>query len=128
MVVVSKMLYAHHYFVRRSRCGTCTGPRAWWVLADTVNSSRTDGLTGFTGLFVRPKVRSEARAGTISMLTNTKQKLEVARPAIGSVVSDDEGVVERFGQGAGVDTLHAEGAGREDAGGQEFLIGQRRGD
>ena len=70
----------------------------------TVNSSRTDGLTGFTGLFVRPKVRSEARAGTISMLTNTKQKLEVARPAIGSVVSDDEGVVERFGQGAGVET------------------------
>ena len=77
VLVVSKMLYANHYFrtgleVRVLFPDATRG--GFWLV--TVTSSRTDGLTGFTGLFVRRRVRSEARDGTATMLTNTKRRLE----------------------------------------------------
>ena len=35
VVVVSKMIYAHHYFRSALELrGPCAGPRAWWLLAD----------------------------------------------------------------------------------------------
>ncbi len=78
VVVVSKMIYANHYFrsaleLRVLLPDPARGPGFWLV---TVVSSRTDGLTGFTGLFVRRRVRSEARAGTATVLLNTKRRLE----------------------------------------------------
>jgi len=77
VLVASKMLYAHHYFrsgleLRVLFPDVIRG--GFWLV--TVTSSRTDGLTGFTGLFVRPRVRGEARDGTATMLINTKRRLE----------------------------------------------------
>jgi hypothetical protein len=78
VVVASKMIYANHYFrsaleLRLLIPDPARGPGFWFV---TVVSSRTDGMTGFTGIFVRRKVRSEAREGTTMVLINTKKKLE----------------------------------------------------
>ena len=78
LVVASKMIYANHYFrsaleLRLLIPDPARGPGFWFV---TVVSSRTDGMTGFTGIFVRRKVRSEAREGTTMVLINTKKKLE----------------------------------------------------
>ncbi len=78
VLVASKMIYANHYFrsaleLRLLMPDPARGPGFWFV---TVVSSRTDGMTGFTGIFVRRKVRSEAREGTTTVLVNTKKKLE----------------------------------------------------
>jgi hypothetical protein len=78
VVVASKMIYANHYFrsaleLRLLIPDPTRGPGFWFV---TVVSSRTDGMTGFTGIFVRRKVRNEAREGTTTVLVNTKKKLE----------------------------------------------------
>ncbi len=80
-VVASKMLYATHYFwtgleVRVLVPDPSRGTGFWFV---TVNRSRSDGLSGFTGLFVRRRVRSEVEKGTITSLRSTKQRLERAR-------------------------------------------------
>ncbi len=77
VLVVSKMLYAHHYFRSALELRVLVPDPArggFWLV--TVTSSRIDGLTGFTGLFLRPRVRSEGRDGTATMLINTKRKLE----------------------------------------------------
>jgi len=81
VVVATKMIYANHYFrsaleLRVLIPDPARGPGFWFT---TVVSSRTDGLSGFTGLFVRRRVRSEAREGTESVLLNTKRKLETPR-------------------------------------------------
>jgi len=78
VVVASKMIYANHYFrsaleLRLLIPDPARGTGFWFV---SVVSSRTDGMTGFTGIFVRRKVRSEARDGTTTVLINTKKKLE----------------------------------------------------
>lgn len=78
VVVASRMVYANHYFrsaleLRMLMPDPARGRGFWFV---SVVSSRTDGMTGFTGLFVRRKVRSEAREGTTTMLVNTKKKVE----------------------------------------------------
>jgi hypothetical protein len=77
-VVASKMLYASHYFwtgleVRVLVPDPSRGTGFWFV---TVNRSRSDGLSGFTGFFVRRRVRSEVEDGTIASLRSTKQRLE----------------------------------------------------
>jgi hypothetical protein len=41
-----------------------------------VNSSRADGLTGFKGMFVRPRVRRSVRSSALAALQRTKEKLE----------------------------------------------------
>lgn len=77
VVVASKMLYASHYFrsaleVRIAVPDPARG--GFWLT--TVSSSRADGLTGFTGLFVRGRVRGEVRKGIETVLRNTKTRLE----------------------------------------------------
>ena len=77
-VVASKMLYATHYFwtgleLRVLMPDRARGTGFWFV---TVNRSRSDGLSGFTGLFVRRRVQSEVREGTLTILRSTKQRLE----------------------------------------------------
>jgi len=80
--VASKMLYASHYFraaleLRGLHPDPSHGAGFWYVI---VNRSRADGLTGLTGLFVRPRVRSRVREGTLAALQATKRKLEDASP------------------------------------------------
>lgn len=80
-VVTSKMLYASHYFwtgleVRVLVPDASRGTGFWFV---TVNRSRSDGLSGFSGMFVRRRVRSEVESGTMASLRAMKQRLESAR-------------------------------------------------
>lgn len=80
-VAASKMLYASHYFwtgleLRVLYPDRSRGPGFWFV---TVNRSRSDGLSGFTGMFVRGRVRSEVLKGTLTALNGTRQKLERVR-------------------------------------------------
>jgi hypothetical protein len=80
-VVTSKMLYATHYFwtgleLRVLMPDPSRGPGFWFV---TVNRSRSDGLSGFTGRFVRRRVRSQVQEGTVAGLRSTKQRLESVR-------------------------------------------------
>ncbi len=77
-VIVSKMLYANHYFwtaleVRVLLPDPAGGPGFWFV---TVNRSRSDGLSGFTGRIVRGRVRNEVEEGTRTALVATKTKVE----------------------------------------------------
>jgi hypothetical protein len=78
VAVASKMLYASHYFwtaleLRVLVPDPARGPGFWFV---TVNRSRSDGLSGFTGRIIRGRVRDEVQKGTIAVLTATKSKLE----------------------------------------------------
>jgi hypothetical protein len=78
VVMASKMIYANHYFrsaleLRLLLPDPARGPGFWLI---SVVTSRTDGMTGFTGLFVRRRVRSEAREGTGNILATTKRRLE----------------------------------------------------
>ena len=77
-VVASKMLYASHYFwtgleLRTLLPDPSRGPGFWFV---TVNRSRSDGLDGFAGFFVRRRVRSEVQQGVLAGLRATKTRLE----------------------------------------------------
>jgi hypothetical protein len=77
-VVASKMLYASHYFwtaleLRLLMPDPARGPGFWLV---TVNRSRSDGLSGFTGRVIRGRVRGEVEDGTRASLTATKTRLE----------------------------------------------------
>jgi hypothetical protein len=49
------------------------GPGFWLV---TVNRSRSDGLSGFTGRVIRGRVRSAVEDGMRAALTATKKRLE----------------------------------------------------
>jgi hypothetical protein len=80
-VVASKMLYASHYFwtgieLRALLPDPSRGSGFWFV---TVNRSRSDGLSGFTGAFVRRHVRSGVQEGALAALTATKRMLEQTR-------------------------------------------------
>ena len=77
-VVLSKMLYATHYFwaaldVRVLVPDPARGPGFWFV---TASRSRLDGLSGFTGFFVRRRVRSQVQEGAMKILLTTKRTLE----------------------------------------------------
>ena len=81
--VASKMLYASHYFLaglelRALVPDPSRSEGSWFV---TVNRSRSDGLSGFTGRLIRGKVRNEVRKGMLAGLLATKRRLE--RPAVG---------------------------------------------
>jgi hypothetical protein len=81
VAVASKMLYASHYFwtgleLRALLPDPSRGPGFWLV---TVNRSRSDGLGGFTGMFVRGRARSGAQEGVIAALRSTKERLERGR-------------------------------------------------
>jgi hypothetical protein len=83
-LVASKMLYASHYFWTalelRILLPDPAGGSGFWLT--TVNRSRSDGLSGFTGRVIRGRVRGEVEEGTRAALTATKTKLEskAARP------------------------------------------------
>ena len=77
-VVVSKMLYASHYFwtaieLRVLVPDPARGEGFWFA---NVNRSRSDGLSGFTGSIIRRKVRAEAEKGMQSALAITKTRME----------------------------------------------------
>lgn len=78
-VVASKMIYATHYFWTALELRALVRDPArgsgFWLL--TTSRSRTDGLSGLTGLFIRHRVRSEVVDGTLKVLTSTKEKLEL---------------------------------------------------
>jgi len=76
--VLSKMLYASHYFwtaleLRVLMPDAARGPGFWFV---SVNRSRSDGLSGFVGSLIRGRVRNEAEKGMTAALTITKAKME----------------------------------------------------
>jgi hypothetical protein len=78
--VVSKMLYASHYFwtaleLRVLVPDPARGAGFWFV---SVNRSRSDGLSGFVGSLIRGKVRDEAVKGMEASLTVTKANMESA--------------------------------------------------
>jgi hypothetical protein len=80
-IVASKMLYASHYFwtgieLRALIADPSRGAGFWFV---NVSRTRSDGLTGFTGAFVRHRVKSEVQEKTSVGLLLTKQKLERPR-------------------------------------------------
>lgn len=77
-LIASKMLYATHYFwtaleLRALFPDPARGSGFWLA---TINRSRSDGLTGFTGFFIRRRARSEILTGTRAVLEGTKQLLE----------------------------------------------------
>jgi hypothetical protein len=77
-LVMSKMLYASHYFwtgleLRALLSDSARGDGFWLV---TVSRSRSDGLGGFTGMFVRGRAGSEAEQGALAALQWTKNWLE----------------------------------------------------
>jgi hypothetical protein len=77
-VVASKMLYASHYFwtaleLRVLVSDPSRGAGFWFV---TINSSRSDGLSGFFGRLIRSHIRQEVQKGVLAYLTKTKKKLE----------------------------------------------------
>ena len=72
------MLYASHYFwtgleLRALVPDPSRGPGFWFV---TVNRSRSDGLSGFTGMLLRGVVEGEVQEGAMAALTYTKQTME----------------------------------------------------
>lgn len=78
VAVVSKMLYASHYFwtaieVRVLVPDPARGEGFWFA---NVNRSRADGLGGFVGSLIRGKVRSEAEQGMEAALAITKKRME----------------------------------------------------
>ena len=79
-VIASKLLYASHYFWTAMELRILTpdpgrGPGFWFV---TINRSRSDGLSGFTGMLVRHRVRDKALAATLAILESTRRKMEQA--------------------------------------------------
>jgi hypothetical protein len=80
-VVINKMLYASHYFwtgieIRALAPDPARGNGFWFA---TVNRSRSDGLSGFTGKMIRGRVRSEVEKGILTSMQSTKERLERAR-------------------------------------------------
>ena len=76
--VVSKMLYASHYFwtaieLRVLVPDPSRGEGFWFA---SVNRSRSDGLSGFVGSMIRGRVRGEAEKGMRASLMITKRKME----------------------------------------------------
>jgi hypothetical protein len=77
-IVASKLLYASHYFwtglaVRVLLPDPSRGPGFWLI---SVSRTRSDGLSGFTGKFVRGRARGDAQKATLTQLTQTKTVLE----------------------------------------------------
>ncbi len=78
VAVVSKMLYASHYFwtaieLRVLIPDPARGEGFWFA---NVNRSRSDGLGGFTGSIIRGVVRREAQQGMEAALKVTKARME----------------------------------------------------
>jgi hypothetical protein len=78
VVVVSKMLYASHYFwtaieLRVLFADPARGDGFWFA---NVNRTRSDGLSGFIGTLIRGRVRGEAEKGMLTALKMTRTRME----------------------------------------------------
>ncbi len=78
VAVVSKMLYASHYFwaaidVRVLVPDAARGEGFWFA---NVIRSRSDGLGGVAGSLIRGRVRGEAEQGMQAALATTKKRME----------------------------------------------------
>ena len=78
VAVVSKMLYASHYFwtaieLRVLVPDPARGEGFWFA---NVSRSRSDGLGGFMGSLIRGKVQGEAEQGMQASLAITKKRME----------------------------------------------------
>jgi len=78
VVVVSKMLYASHYFwtaieLRVLVPDPSRGEGFWFA---NVSRSRSDGLAGFVGSLIRGQVQDEAEQGMQAALALTKKRME----------------------------------------------------
>ena len=78
VAVVSKMLYASHYFwtaieLRVLVPDPARGEGFWFA---NINRSRSDGLDGFVGSLIRGKVRGEAEQGMQAALAIIKKRME----------------------------------------------------
>jgi len=77
-VVASKLLYSSHYFwtalgIRVLLPDPSRRPGFWFV---TVTRCRSDGLSGFTGKFVRGRARGDAQKAVLAQLTRAKEAYE----------------------------------------------------
>jgi hypothetical protein len=76
--VVTKMLYANHYFWTALELHLLVPDaargRGFWLA--TISQSRSDGLSGFAGPLIRYKVRDEVTSGALAALTAGKAALE----------------------------------------------------
>ncbi len=81
-VVASKMLYSSHYFWTalelRVLLPDAARGHGFWLA--TVNRSRSDGLSGFTGRVIRGRIRNEVADGARAALVATKTRLESKAP------------------------------------------------
>ncbi len=78
VVVVSKMLYATHYFwtaieLRVLIPDPARGEGFWFV---NENRSRSDGLSGFVGSMIRGRVRGDVQEAMQNALKTTKTRME----------------------------------------------------
>jgi hypothetical protein len=78
VAVASKQIYASHYFwtgleVRVLVPDPSRGRGFWFV---SLNRSRSDGLSGFSGRLIRGRVRGEAQQGLVGGLAWIKSTLE----------------------------------------------------
>ena len=80
-VIASQILYASHYLwpALELRVLLPDTARGTGFCLINVNRSRSDGLSGFTGVFVRRRVRSEVVNGVHAALMATKNRLERQR-------------------------------------------------
>jgi hypothetical protein len=78
VAVVSKMLYATHYFwtAIELRVLVPDPPRGEGFWFASVNRSRSDGLTGLTGTLIRVAVQREVEKGMEGSLRVMKARLE----------------------------------------------------
>ncbi len=77
-VIASKQLYSSHYFHTalelRVLLEESDRPGGFYLMS--LSRSRSDGLTGFTGRFVRGRVKARARDGIEAVLKYTKKTME----------------------------------------------------
>jgi len=82
--IAIKQLYASHYFHTTLELRFLVdddrreGRRGASLIS--ITRSRTDGMTGFKGLFVRPIVRRRSRAAVLSYLNQVKRQVERPLP------------------------------------------------
>ncbi len=76
------MLYTTHYFNTglelKFLVVTPESPDAYYLVS--LNQSRSDGLTGFTGAIAGGRIREKAREGSEKYLAAVKRIMESANP------------------------------------------------
>jgi len=80
--VASKMIYTTHYFNTglelKFLVVSPNSPEAYYLVS--LNQSRSDGLTGFTGAIIGGQIRGKARRGSENYLGAVKRMMEDGNP------------------------------------------------